>query len=369
MQGSIVISSYQRIWIEIDRNALIHNIVQLKQAIHPFHLALVIKCNAYGHGLVEIATICDKQPEVYILCVAFLSEALQLRYAGISKPLLVLSYCDDDIQKAVGLNIAIVVDSHEELHQINQIGLIHNYCFDVHIKVDTGLARRGIQPDHIESFVYVAMQLPYIRIAGICSHFASAYTPESAQTIIQIEQFIQAINRISHANIPLIHIGASSLLLPSGCNMVRVGQALYGYNPSLYNLNLKPVLTLKTRICALHTIAEGMPIGYDGLSITKRRTQVALLPVGYADGYDMRFSLCCVVYVRSNYYAPILGRIGMNFVSIDVTDIPGIQIGDEVILIGNKDHVRVSDLIACAGMKNLREVLARLNPTIPRYVQ
>ncbi|HEV2917363.1 MAG TPA: alanine racemase [Candidatus Babeliales bacterium] len=359
---------HQRIWIELNRSALIHNIMQLKQAIHPAHLALVIKCNAYGHGLLEVGRICDERPEVHMLCVAFLSEALELRAAGISKPILVMSYCDDAIEKAVGQNISIVVDSHEEMHEINRIGMQYGYRFDIHIKIDTGLARRGLKPHDIESFVYISSQLPYIRITGLCSHFASAYTSESAQTLIQIEQFTYALKQVADLHIPLIHIGASSLISPAGCTMLRIGLALYGYNPSCYNLDLKPVLTLKTHICTIRIIPEGMPIGYDGLSITTRKTRLALLPVGYADGYDMRFSLCCSVYTGNNYYAPIMGRIGMNFIAIDVTDIPHINIKDEASLIGDKPHIRVSDLIAYAGMKNIREVLARLNPAIPRYV-
>jgi alanine racemase len=365
----MVYNGYERVWIELNRAALIHNIVQLKHAIHPAHLAPVIKCDAYGHGLIPIGSVCDTRAEVYMLCVAFLSEALHLRQAGITKPILVMSYCDDDIAKAVHKQIAFVVDTHEEIHELHRIGLQHQYRFDMHIKVDTGLARRGVPSADLVSMIMIAQQLPYVRVMGLCSHLASAYTPHSPQTAMQIELFSALTKSLACDKQipPLLHIGNSSLLRTPGCSMFRVGLALYGYNPSVYDLDLRPVLSLKTRIASLRTVPESTAVGYDALSSTTRTTVIALLPVGYADGYDMRFSICCQVRVRGTN-VPMLGRVGMNFIALDVTDVPGVTVGDEAMLIGDEMGVRVSDLIASAGMKNIREVVARLNPTIPRYL-
>jgi alanine racemase len=360
---------YARVWIELSRAALIHNIIQLKRAVEPAHLAPVIKCNAYGHGLIPIGRICDERPEVYMVCVAFLSEALQLREAGLTKPILVMSYCDDDIAKAVNKQIALVVDSHEQVYEINRIGAAHHYCFEVHVKIETGLVRRGILPEEVTTFIRVASQLPYIRIVALCSHFASVYTPHSLQTTVQIERFNGVVRALACEGIvpPLLHIGNSSLVSASGCNMFRVGLALYGYSPALYDLELRPVLSFKSTIVSLRVVPEGTPIGYDGLCTTLRKSVVALIPIGYADGYDMRFSNCCPVRVRE-ILVPMLGRVAMNFVAIDVTDVSGVDIGDEVMLMGDEPGMRVPDLIALAGMKNMRELLARLSADIERVI-
>jgi alanine racemase len=360
---------YTRIWVELNRASLIHNIVELKRAIQNAYLAPVVKCNAYGHGMIPIARICDERPEVYMLCVAFLSEALSLREAGITKPILVMSYCNDDIAKAVGKQIAIVVDNHEQLYEINRIAARYQDCFDIHIKVDTGLVRRGLLPEEVATFITVARQLPHVRIVGICSHFASVYMPQAPQTAVQIERFNSVVRLVAAAGNtpPLMHIGNSSLVSALGCNMFRVGLGLYGYDPSQFDLDLKPVLNLKSRVVSLRDVSEGVPVGYDGLSTTLRKSRIALVPVGYADGYDMRFSNCCMVRVRDTN-VPMLGRVGMNFLAIDVTEVPGISVGDEVLLMGDEPGMRVSDLIAYAGMRNVRELLARLNPDIPRYI-
>jgi alanine racemase len=358
-----------RVWIEINRAALIHNIIQLKKVLNTLHVAAVIKCNAYGHGLISVGRICDDQPEVYMLCVAFLSEALQLRKSGVTKHILVMCYIDDDLAKAVNEDIAFMVDTYEEIYAMNAVGAQHSYRFSIHIKVDTGLSRRGISSEEVYRFIITSQQLPYVHVVGLCSHFACAYLAESLQTTVQQRLFSTIIQSLAMTgNLPpLVHISNSSLISVEGCSMVRVGLALYGYNASSYSLDLRPVLRLKSIVHAIRTVPENRSIGYDALCITTRVTRVGLIPIGYADGYDMRFSNCCVVELH-NQQVPVLGRVGMNCIAVDLTEISDVHVGTEVTLIGDTPGVRMSDLLHAAGMRNVREPLTRLNPLIPRYV-
>lgn len=358
-----------RAWIELSSNAFFYNITQLKRIIGPAHLAAVLKSNAYGHGLVEIGQLCDQTAQVSFICVAFLSEALQLRSAGILKPIIVLSYSDCDIAESIGKNIAFVVDDHEQVYVLQAAAQRYNTTIDIHIKVDTGLARRGLDVSQAVGFIRLINQLSHINIIGICSHFSSVYDSNSSFTTHQIHTFSLLIYNLAHhdIHIPLVHISNSSCTPVEGCTMYRTGIALYGYTPKSLGIPFKPVLNFKTRIAQIKEIPANTCVGYDNTYCTTRYTKLALLPIGYFDGYDIRLSNTGIMYVKGRY-APIRGRVAMNMVAIDVTEILGVDVGSEVLIIGDHENIRAFDVCKQAGISNVRDLLTGLSPLLPRIV-
>jgi len=358
----------QRAWIELSSKAFFHNAAQVKHYVGDAHIASVLKANAYGHGLIEMGQLCDATTAISLLTVAFLSEALALRNAGVKKPILVLSYSDGDVAQSLDNNIAFVVDSYQQVMALHAHAHKHQTSIDVHIKINTGLARRGLERDTVIEFVHMVRQLSHIRLMGICSHFSSAYT-SAVTTQEQKALFASLVQNLIEQNIvvPFIHMSNSSCTDVANCNLFRTGVALYGYNPGHVDISLKPVLTFKTRVAQTRTLPANTSVGYDGTYRTYRPTILAYLPIGYFDGYDIRFSNVGVMYVRGGY-ASVCGRVGMNMVALDVTDIPGVSAGDEVVVLGDIDGIRGFDLCAQSGMHNVRELLACINPLLPRFM-
>jgi len=355
-------------WIELSSEAFFHNVAQVKQVIGSGLLASVLKANAYGHGLIEMGRLCDQTADISFICVAFLSEALILRAAGVKKPIIVLGFVDGDIVQSLDANIAFVVDSYEQVFALQAVAQLHKTSIDIHIKIDIGLSRRGLQKDAVTEFVHTIRQLSHIRFVGMCSHFSSSYSDET-MTESQAALFASIVQNLGAQGMPIlfIHISNSSCTNVSNCNVLRAGIALYGYNPKQLPFSLKPVLSFKTRVVQIRTVPAEVLVGYDGTYRTQRITILAYVPIGYFDGYDIRFSNVGVMYIRGSY-APVRGRVAMNMVALDVTDILGASIGDEVIILGDIDGIRGFDLCAQSGIRNVRELLARINPLLPRFV-
>ncbi len=368
-------------WLEINKNAIAHNISQYKKIINNNILALVIKANAYGHGLLPIARISEQNKEIDWLCVSYLSDALLLRRKKISKPILVLSSIDVDPAKAIHQKIDIVVGSYITVQKLNAIGKQHNYHFNVHIKVDTGLSRLGIASQHILEFIQYIRTLSYLTITGICSHFAQAQHENQSFTREQLAQFNTILKELVKygISIPYRHISnsAATILKQPLCNFFRLGIGMYGYWSSQANklsvmkkyptMILKPVLTWKTRIAEIKNISAGVSVGYNCTYQANRPTITAILPIGYYDGYQMRFSNKAWVRIK-DHYAPVIGRVCMNMTIIDVSNIPAVGVGDEVILLGDYPKVNVYALADYADIDNVREIMTAINPRIPRLL-
>lgn len=368
-----------RTWIEIDSTAFNHNVSQYKKIMGERFLAAVIKANAYGHGILEIGQLAQENSQIHMLCVAALSEALLLRAHAISKPILVLSTIDDDLEKLVYQNIHVAVFNKEMLDEINSAGRQTNQRIPVHLKIDTGLSRLGIIPQHAPELLDYIATLPFITLAGIYSHFAESSNADQSFTLEQTERFQNFLATRSTLP-PYIHLsnsaGTTSLDLPF-CSMARVGCGLYGAWPSPANKKitverypdfyLKPVLSWKTRISYTNIIQAGKPIGYDRTFMAQRDTKIATLPIGYYDGYDFRLFNKGSVLIRGSY-APIIGRISMNVMTVDITDIPDAQPGDEVTLIGAQPPIDAYSLGMLAGNPNVREILTKINAAIPRNI-
>ncbi len=366
-------------WVELSQTALENNLAQLKKIEGDALLAPVVKGNAYGHGLTQVGRVCQKSPHVDWACVASLSEALTLRKVGFSKPILILVYLDDDPKLVVENEIDVLVYTTQNLQELNDCAQKLNKPCNIHIKIDTGLSRFGFCPDEAVAFVKKLQQFPLINLRGIATHFAQSEVPDQQFTHKQIELFETTVKKIEALgiNIPFKHASNSAAALrftPKIGNLFRLGIGTYGYWSSEHvkklaqkvypEIALAPVLSLKTRIFSIRTIPAGRSVGYGRTYETKKETVLATIPTGYVDGYSRKLANKGNVFVRGQH-APIVGAIGMNTTTIDVTHIPNLQVGDEVTLIGDHPGIRASDLAQAADL-NLREITTRIDPTIKR---
>ncbi|HLC06876.1 MAG TPA: alanine racemase [Candidatus Babeliales bacterium] len=355
-------------FVEVSTSSFNHNAAYYKNRIgRQNNLAVVIKGNGYGHGLQHIALLCQQNNLVDWICVAQLSEALALQ--NISKPILVLGYSDVSPEYAVNKNIHLMVDHLEYAHTLNNIGKKHSYQFNVHVKVDTGLSRMGVLVSEAHTFIQELQRLDYIHIAGIYSHFSASDTnPEF--TAHQLEEYNNILAQLQQNNSLPTHIhmsntaSISTVQYPQHFNFFRIGLGVYGLGQD--KAHLKPVMTWKTYISNIKTVPAGSRISYTGSFITQRITRIALLPIGYYDGYDFRFSNKTSVMINGSY-APIIGRVAMNMTIVDVTDIETIT-GDEVTLLGAAAHINAHNLAQSAEIKNVREIITGINPNITRIL-
>ncbi|MGB8367596.1 MAG: alanine racemase [Candidatus Babeliales bacterium] len=374
-------TSFMYSWLEISKDALVHNINQYKKIIHNNKLALIIKGNAYGHGQLPIAQIADQNKEVDWLCVSHLSDAILLRQNKIKKQILVLSCIDIDPAMAAHQEIAIVVGSYATVERLNAIGKQHNCFFKVHIKVDTGLSRLGIAVEDIHAFINYVLTLPHIIVDGILSHFAQSQHEDQSFTQKQLVQFNIILKKFTETNIfiPNRHISnsAATTIEQPLCNFFRLGIGMYGYWSSEVSrlkalkkysgMVLKPILTWKTRISEIKNIPTGVSVGYNCTYQTTRPITMAILPIGYYDGYQLRFSNRAWVRIKDNY-APVIGRVCMNMTLVDISDIPTVNVGDEVVLLGDFVKINANTLAAYAHLDNVREVLIAINSHLPRLI-
>lgn len=372
----------QHTWLEISKFAIEHNLAQYKKVIGNKILAPVIKANAYGHGLLEIARICQENLHVDWLCLTLLSDAIFLRSNSITKPILVFGPIDTNPAQAVNKNIEFVAYNCEMIEQLNTIGKAHNYIFGVHIKVDTGLSRIGRAPKNIIGFIKYCNTLPNIKITGVCTHLAESQKEDDCFIIQQKTVFDAIVHKLKdeQIHIPYKHISntaATTRFSSDIYNFFRIGIGMYGLWPSKYiksitlkqypNFTLKPCLTWKARIMETKKVPTSSYIGYNRTYCANKDTIIAIVPVGYFDGYDLRFSNKACVRIKDSY-AKIIGRVCMNHTVIDVTDISNVKIGNEVLLLGNYPKVSAYYFASLTGNDNVREILTKIFPHIPRII-
>ncbi|MEK6590021.1 MAG: alanine racemase [Nitrospinota bacterium] len=355
---------------EIDLNAFSYNLqqVRLKVGRHRKIIA-VIKADAYGHGAVEIARTASVNG-ADMLGVSTVDEGGEIRKAGIGSPILVLSGClKGDKEGIVLYNLNSVVYLYETVLSLSKEAEKAGKVVSVHIKVDTGMERIGIQPDKVREFIRAVNSLPHIKIEGILTHFAASYEQDKSFTEQQIKIFKDLIDELRQDGyqIPVVHASNSAAIVnypDSYFNAVRPGIILYGSLPFDFPLPpfaspskggdergvFKPVMRWKTEIIHLHTVPKGTGISYGRRFITKRDSIIATIPVGYADGYSRSLSNRAQVLVRG-MRVPQVGTICMDMCMIDVTDLRDVTVGDEVVLMGRQgyEEIRVEELASLAG--------------------
>lgn len=368
-------------WLELDARAFDHNVQRYKKMVHPARLAVVVKSNAYGHGLYQIAQLAQNNANIDYLCTVSLSEAVALREHGISKPLLVLSILDDTLENACLYDIDVVIFSWQQALALHECARKHTKKINVHIKVDTGLTRLGIPYTHAVEFIQNVRHLSHVNVHGIFTHFAESEKTDQTFTRLQIERFNMVVTALKKEDIhiPLQHTSCSAAITSSQLShftMARAGIGIYGLWPSFENkemthqqfpsFSLKPVLTWKTTIMHVQEIEPGTSVGYDRTFVAHKAASIATLPVGYWDGYDRGLSNKGIVYIKNNP-ARVVGRVAMNLMMIDVSDINA-RVGDEVMLLGARDGITADNLANECNTINY-EFVTRINPLLLRIIR
>ena len=341
---------------EIDTEAFSRNIDAIVRRLpRDSRLIAVLKANAYGHGAVEMARKC-RPDRVAMIATALLEESLELRNAGITLPLLVLGPLKQEhIAIALDNRISIGVVGPEELEAACRVARDRDVA--IHLKLDSGMGRMGVTESELPRAIEMIRSTPRLKIEAVYTHFANADESGDSFTDKQITKFREMSAAIPA---PLHHLANSAAtlrgLVEAG-DYARVGIALFGVGD-----NVEPVLHWRTEIMRLKELPAGHAIGYGTTFHTKRASRIATLPVGYADGYDRLLSNNANVLVRGKR-APVVGRVSMDLVTVDVTEIPDARFGDEVILLGGE--ITADELAKRTGTIPY-EVFCRISRRVPR---
>ncbi|HEV7765133.1 MAG TPA: alanine racemase [Thermoanaerobaculia bacterium] len=336
-------------WVEIDLRAFERNVAAIASRLPAgTKLCAVLKADAYGHGAVELARRC-KPEQVAMISVALLEEALELRREGIALPILVLGPLDErKVRIAIEHGITIGVPGPEELEAAAEVAKEMDVA--IHLKLDSGMGRMGIVESELPRVMELIRSAPRLRVDALYTHFANADDVRDPFTQEQVARFETLVETLREAGLTAsLHHVANSAATFRGItpgDFARVGIALYGVE-AVPHERLEPVMRWRTAIARLKDLPAGHAIGYGTTFHTTRASRIATLPVGYADGYPRDLSNIGEVLVRGKR-APIVGRVSMDLVTIDVTDIDEPAIGDEVVLLGRQgdDEIAVEDLAA-----------------------
>ena len=331
-------------YAEIDLEALSHNLDVVRRLTKGRPVLAVVKAQAYGHGAVAVSRHL-LECGVSRLGVAFAEEAVELREAGIRAPIVVF-FERDDIGTLLRYDLTPVVPDFKMAEAVSKEASRQNKSVAVHIKVDTGMGRIGMGIREAVREIRRIASLRNIELEGIMSHFSDADLTDRGFASKQLREFLELVDSLRTEGIgfKLLHMANSAAVLgfpEAHLDMVRPGIMLYGYAPSGVNDTLKPVMSLKSRVVFLKRVPPGTPISYGRTFVTKRQSTIATVPVGYADGYNRRLSNKGRVLIKGRY-APVVGTVCMDLVMIDVTDVPGVSVGDEVVLIGAQGDKRIT---------------------------
>ena len=363
-------------WAEIDLDAIAYNTRNIKQLIGHKDLIAVVKANCYGHGVIDIIpTLLENG--VSRFAVAMISEALEIRENNITAPVMILGFTPLYLgEELINNDIEQTVYDLDYARELSKIALSLNKKAKIHIAMDTGMGRIGFLPNEksIDDITEI-YSLEGIDVVGIFTHFSTSDEKDKEYSHQQFTKMMSVIDELEKRgiDIPLKHVANSGAIidLPNTyLDAVRAGVILYGYYPSdevnKSNLALKPALTLKATITNVKTLEKDMYISYGRTFKTSDKTVVATIPVGYADGYIRKLGENGKVIIKDQF-APIIGRICMDQFMIDVTNIPDVKIGDEVILLGEKNNLKYNadDIAEKLGTINY-EVTCMLKSRLPR---
>ena len=371
-------------WAEVSLSALRENYRTVAEYVGDgVTVCAVVKADAYGHGAVECASALEQEGATW-LGVTSLDEAIPLREEGIATRILLMTgFWRGEEEEIVRLGLTPTV------WQIDQIELLERAATrlrvsqqPIHLKVDTGMGRLGAAPEDLTGICAVLKSSPYLKVEGLSTHIASSEVLDAPSVGEQLKSFEAARKTLAGCGFDplLIHAANTSAVIShheSWNSMVRPGLALYGYHLPFeragravsgraLKLPVKPVLTWKTRILSLREMRAGQALGYGGTYVTKAPSRIAILPVGYADGLNRGLSSGGRVIVRE-HYAPIVGRISMDLTMVDVTGIPGVEVADEVILLGSSDGLSVDAREHAELAQTIPyEILCAISKRVPR---
>ncbi len=374
-------------WVEVDAAALRGNVAEFRRRLGTGPLlGAVVKSNAYGHGMLEIAALARAAGADW-LCVNNLDEAVGLREAGHDAPLLVMGYIPlADLGEAVARDVRPVVYNVATVEALERHAASARRRVRVHVKAETGTNRQGVLEADVPAFVRRIRASGWLELEGLTTHFANIEdTTDHSFAEAQIAAFhrVEALVAAEGGPAPIRHsaCSAASLLFNrTHLDLARIGISLYGLWPSREtyvsclergkpSLDLKPVLTWKTRIAQVKDVPEGGYVGYGCTWRATRPTRIAVLPLGYHEGYDRRLSGVAHVLIHGKR-APVRGRVCMNMCMVDVTDIPDAAVEDEAVLLGRQGQERISAEQVASWCGTISyEVVSRIHPSLPRVVR
>ena len=358
----------------VDLTALAQNVAHVRRLAPRADVLAVVKANAYGHGAVEI-TRALQQLAVRRFGVATVDEGVALRQAGIRDEIVVLgATLPAQFPDLVAHRLTPVLYRADLVQAFAAAVESGTEPYPVHIKVETGMGRLGVLPRELPELLSRSEFCAPLRLEGLMTHLADADNPDAGQTEEQLARFQQVLNQVEERGlaIPLIHVANSAGIIQyptSLYSLVRPGLMLYGYHTlanDTQGLQLQPILTWKTTIAHMHTIPPGSSVSYNRTFIASRQTRVAVLPVGYADGYNRLLSNRGQVLIGGQR-VPVIGRVCMDMTMVDVTDVQGVQVGQEAILIGQQGRERITAADLAAWQQTIPyEILCAIGPRVPR---
>ncbi len=362
---------------EINLASLRKNLEAIRRKVGPVVAIMgIVKANAYGHGIVEIAHALNKFGADY-LGVGFLEEGILLRNHGITTPILVLGgVLGNQVDEFLEYNLDITVSSIELAERIStEVTTNGGKKPRIHLKIDTGMERLGVRWDHAPAFIERVARLQSLELVGIYSHFATADERDKTFANEQLRRFqsvLEHVDRLS-LSIPYRHIANSGAILDlpaSYCTMVRPGISLYGYYPSTEtseSISLEPVLSLKSKIVYVKEVLAGMSISYGRRYTANQKTRIATVPVGYGDGYNRLLSNAASVIIRGKKH-PVVGIVCMDQLMVDIGTEGTYHVGDEVTLIGSVGSCSVNAWDLAKIMNTIPyEVLTNISTRVPRF--
>jgi len=355
---------------EIDLDAIEHNVCALCREVAPARVLAVVKANGYGHGAVAVsrAALSAGASSLGVACV---DEGVQLRRAGVSAPILIMGFIPSwEAGAVVEHGLTPTVTTKQTALALARFSRERGVRTPVHVKVDTGMARLGLTPPEVAAFGAYLETMESLAVEGVYTHFACADQAEKSFTREQYAAFRAAAEALPAAATRHVANSATVLDVPEMyLDMVRPGISIYGCYPSAQtsrSIELRPVLSLKSQVARLHTLPAGATVGYGRTWTAEKPARIALIPCGYADGFPRALSNKGAVLVRGRR-APIVGRVCMDQVMVDVTGVPRLTLGDEVVLIGRQggEEIPVEEVAALAGTINY-EILCAVSARVPR---
>ncbi|MDY0374389.1 MAG: alanine racemase [Desulfobacterium sp.] len=373
------------VWRQIDLNAISHNIKALKSLTRDGTAFMaVVKADAYGHGAVKVSKKALESGATH-LGVARVHEALELRKAGISAPILVFGYIlEPEVDKLMDLGITATVSDLETAAMLSERAVARSTTLKAHLKVDTGMGRLGILPDSrradsnkgsaLDEAAAIAA-LAGLELEGIYTHFSAADSKDKSYSLYQLRTFLEFIQALKDRGIgfPMVHGANSAALIElaqTHFTMVRAGIAMYGLTPSgevdIEHLNLKPAMEIRSIVSSVKEVPASFKVSYGMTYETRKKSVIAAVPIGYADGFSRLFSSRGEMIVRGRR-AAIAGRVCMDQTLIDVGEIPGVIPGDSVVILGDQggQSITADQMAKTLGTINY-EVVSSLTARVPQ---
>lgn len=374
-------NNHKRVCAVINLDNIKHNMSVIYEHLgSDTPIMAVIKANGYGHGSIEVAKALESTDYIYGFAVATIEEAVAIRALGIKKPIMILGFVfEDDYEKIVKYNIRPCVSSLDMARKLSACAALQNKNVKIHVKIDTGMHRIGFDcSDNSVEEIALISELPNIEMEGMFTHFSKADESDKNFSTNQFKKFLQMKEALLEKNVEfeVYHCANSAAILDLKdykLDLVRSGITTYGLWPSdevNKDLNLKPALSLYSHVSFVKKLKAGEPVSYGGTFLTDKDSVIATIPVGYADGYARSLSNKGFVLIHGKR-AKIVGRICMDQFMVDVTDIEGTSIGDEVVLIGRMEDesITIEELGELSGRFNY-EFVCDLGERIPRvYIE